>query len=109
MQVACHVRGRVRDREALARIVGVGVVEAFRLPRLLPPLLDHIRVVQRFHQGIVVLPTSLVRGRRSGAIRQRLCAQYGCPVSSLATPKVSRSRRRFVAIRKVMYVYTYIG
>ena len=50
----------MRDREAFARIVGLGVVEAFRLPRLLPTLLDPVRVVQRLHQGIVVLPTSPV-------------------------------------------------
>ena len=102
VEVARHVRRRMRDREAFARIVGLGVVEAFRLPRLLPTLLDPVRVVQRLHQGIVVLPTSPVRGRRSGAIRQRLCAQYGCSAPPLARPKVSRSRRRFVAIRKVM-------
>ena len=40
---------RMRDREALAWIVRLGVVEAFGLPRLLPALLDAVRVVQRLH------------------------------------------------------------
>src|SRR6478672_7849623 len=89
MQVARHVRRRMRDREALTRVVGLGVVEALGLPCLLPALLDPVRVVQRLHQeGIVVLPTSPVRGGSSGAIRQRLCAQYGWAAL------VAASRRR---------------
>ena len=49
VQVAGDVRRRVRDREALARRVGVGVVVAFLFPRALPALLDALGLVQRFH------------------------------------------------------------
>src|SRR6478672_2245693 len=102
MQVAGHVRRRMRNREALARIVGLGVVEAFGLPRLLPALLDPGRVVQRLHQGIVVLPTLRVRGRESGAIRQRLCPQYDRSQPFIASPAPAQTRRSFVANDEVM-------
>ena len=50
VQVAGDVRRRVRDREALARRIGVGVVEALFLPRLLPAFLDALRLVASVHQ-----------------------------------------------------------
>ena len=49
VEVACHIRRRMRDREALARVVRLGVVEALGLPDLLPALFDPVRVVQRLH------------------------------------------------------------
>src|SRR5689334_16577356 len=49
VQVSGDVRRRVRDREALARRVGVGVVVAFLLPRPLPAFFDAFGLVQRFH------------------------------------------------------------
>src|SRR5690242_21294528 len=103
MQVARHVRRRMRDREALTQVVGLGVVEALGLPCLLPALLDPVRVVQRLHQeGIVVLPTSSVRGGYFGAIRQRLCAQYGGAAPLAASPKTARFRPKFVVFGHLM-------
>jgi hypothetical protein len=49
VQVAGDVRRRVRDREALARGVGIGVVVALFLPRALPAFLDAFGLVERFH------------------------------------------------------------
>ena len=47
VEVAGDVRRRVRDREALARRIRVGVVVALLLPRPLPALLDALRLVER--------------------------------------------------------------
>ena len=50
VEVARHVGRRMRDREALPRRIGIGVVEAFLLPGALPALLDAVRLVERIHQ-----------------------------------------------------------
>src|SRR3989440_8790659 len=94
MQVAGHVRRRMRNRKALARIVGLGVVEAFGLPRLLPALLDPVRVVQRLHQGIVVLPTFRVRGRESGESG----SDYALSMTALRRSSQGRRRRKLDAV-----------
>ncbi len=49
VQVAGHVGRRVRDRERAARGIRIGVVEALGLPRLLPALLDALRLVSGQH------------------------------------------------------------
>ncbi len=54
VQVARHIRWRVRDREALALRVGVGGVKPFLLPGLLPALFDALRFVERIHTRDVV-------------------------------------------------------
>ena len=41
------------DHERLAAVLGVGLVEALLLPRLLPALLDALRLVQRLHASIL--------------------------------------------------------
>src|SRR5439155_25648452 len=72
VQVAGDVRRRVRDREALAGRVGVGVVVAFLLPRPLPVLLDAPGVVPRLHHRRAILLTEHRSASRSilgGGIR----------------------------------------
>ena len=49
VQPVGDVRRRQADDEGLARVVGLGVVEAFRLPRPLPALLDALWLVERLH------------------------------------------------------------
>ena len=51
VEVAGHIRRRMRDHEALAVGVRVGGVETVGLPRLLPAPLDGGRVVERVHGG----------------------------------------------------------
>src|SRR6476659_7929523 len=53
MEVAGHVRRRVRDREALAARIRVGRVETLLLPRPLPAFLDAFRAVQLLHVAIL--------------------------------------------------------
>ena len=59
VEVARDVRRREAVDPALAARVGVGRVVAFLLPRLLPAVLDALRLIQRFH--------------RADVVRQRLC------------------------------------
>ena len=49
VQLAGHVRGRVRVDERGPRRIRVRVVEALGLPGLLPPLLDTGGLVARLH------------------------------------------------------------
>jgi hypothetical protein len=53
VQLAGDVRRWVRDDEALARLIGVRVVQTLLLPRALPALLDALRTVPRLHLAIV--------------------------------------------------------
>src|SRR6185437_1362950 len=53
MEVAGHVRRRVRDRRALAARIRVGRVAALLLPRPLPAFLAALRAVQRLHGAIL--------------------------------------------------------
>ncbi len=60
MEVAGDVRRREAVDPALTRRVGVGRIEAFLFPCLLPALFDALRLVKRVH--------------RADVVRQRLCA-----------------------------------
>ena len=51
VELARHVRRRMRDHEGLARGIGVGRVEAFSLPGFLPARLDVLRAVTLLHGG----------------------------------------------------------
>src|SRR5258708_6590172 len=53
VQLAGHVRRRVRVDVRLARRIGIRLVEALSLPGLLPALLDALRLVQRLHPAIL--------------------------------------------------------
>src|SRR5439155_18982790 len=108
---AGHVRRRMGDDKPLPPGPRLRAVETLGLPGLLPALFNAMRVVERLHQGIVVLPTFPVSRRRSGAVRQRLCAQYRLSVR-FPQAKAGSLRAHFLrsSVTKlgVMSVYTYI-
>ena len=73
VQPAGDVRRRQADHERLARVVGLGVVEALGLPRLLPAFLDALGLVKRVHQQ--AFRVADVRGRGGRRVRSR--SDYG--------------------------------
>src|SRR5438093_1024794 len=85
MKVARHVRRRVSDYEALARRVGVGVVETLLFPGLLPALLDAVGLVERFHPARdPSLASEATKG--PGEITLRLCDELCLGRARRATP-----------------------
>src|SRR5207245_2704719 len=58
VQLARHVRRRQADRERLAWIRSLRVVEAFLLPGALPAFLDALRAVERIHGAILRAPAA---------------------------------------------------
>src|SRR5439155_9377014 len=55
MELAGDVRRGERVREALAVRVGLRVEETFGFPGALPALLDALRLVERLHQGVMLI------------------------------------------------------
>src|SRR5262249_14371905 len=62
VEIAGHVRRRVRDRGRWARIQSLGVVQTLGLPGLLPPGLDALRAVERIHGPILRTARRRLRG-----------------------------------------------
>jgi hypothetical protein len=71
VEVPRHVRRRDADHERLSVRVGLGGVQAFRLPGLLPTRLDALRLVERIHRAIVASASEAAQ--RADEVTQRLC------------------------------------
>jgi hypothetical protein len=83
VQLAGHVRRRVRDHELRPR-VGLGVVEALLFPGALPPLLDALGLVEGVHQA--AFRESDERGRAGRPIRS--CSDYATEYARAAFVRI---------------------
>ena len=77
VEVAGDVRRREAVDPALARRVGVGRVEAFLFPCLLPAFFDALRLIKRFHRADVVRQ------------RRRMCSRLGRGCKTLRLMRAS--------------------